>query len=363
MIPQYKPWFVDLNLDINRYLEGGGFLTEYEKTAEFSEKIRSIVRADYCSILPNGTLTLYAALASLGVDQNHSVIIPNYTMAASALAPAALGCNLIFADIEPTTLCIDFDDIKKKFQSNTKAVIFVNSGGRYPSYSIHDLKDWLNVRGAFLIEDSAQGLGSFYPCGAHVGTVGDLGSYSFSMPKIITTGQGGALVTNNPELAGFIQRFKDFGRSSAGIDKHETLGLNLKFTDLQAVVGLNQIKTLAQRIKLKKDNFKYLKDNIKNPNVQLLDFDLEYTTPWFYEIKTDNPFKLQNYLSSRQIGSRVVYPELNKQPCFQYLTCNKESLEASSDISKHGLWLPSYPQLTQDNLDYTIASINSYRID
>ena len=109
-------------------------------------------------------------------------------------------------------------------------------------------------RGIHLIEDAAQSLGSRYK-GKHLGTFGQVGSLSFSAPKIITTGQGGALVTDDPQLADRIRKIKDFGRQKSGVDHHETMGFNFKFTDLQAVIGIAQMKKLDWRVARKKEMF------------------------------------------------------------------------------------------------------------
>ena len=111
----------------------------------------------------------------------------------------------------------------------------------------------------YLIEDSAQALGSFYPNGKHMGTVGIAGSISFSMPKLITTGQGGAVLSNSDELLTKLRQYRDFGRSKGGgTDEHSAIGLNMKFTDLQAILGRSQLSRISRIIKTKKDNFNYL---------------------------------------------------------------------------------------------------------
>ena len=123
--------------------------------------------------------------------------------------------------------------------------MIVSANGRYPR---EDLEEYINLskeNGLILIEDAAQSLGSIYPDGSHIGSKGSVGSFSFSMPKIITTGQGGALVTNDDEIAKKIRKLKDFGRSKGGLDVHDSIGFNSKFTEMQAVIGIEQMKKLS----------------------------------------------------------------------------------------------------------------------
>ena len=140
----------------------------------------------------------------------------------------------------------------------------MNANGRYPSYKIDQLVKLCTLKNIYLIEDSAQALGSYYPDGRHMGTAGIAGSISFSMPKIITTGQGGAVISNNQHLIEEIRRYKNFGRkNSGGLDIHETIGLNMKFTDLQATLGISQLERINETIKTKKNNFKILEQLTK----------------------------------------------------------------------------------------------------
>ena len=200
---QYEPEITQEDIDaINDYLLSGGFITEFRKTDLFEKKISEFIKCDETIMLPNGTLTLFSILKALGIKQNSKVIVPNYTMAATAFSVIETGAEIIFCDIEWPSLCLSIDALEETIDRNENidAIMFMNANGRFPSYKIDELVKLCIKKNIYLIEDSAQALGSFYPDGRHMGTVGTAGSISFSMPKIITTGQGGAVISNNQHL-------------------------------------------------------------------------------------------------------------------------------------------------------------------
>lgn len=158
------------------------------------------------------------------------MIVPDYTMIATANAVVLAGAVPVFVDVAPTNLCLDLDLVEAAITPRTKAIMFVSLNGRAP-----DMQRAVAIaekHGIYLVEDAAQSLGSHWG-EKHLGTWGCIGSFSFSAPKIITTGQGGALVTDSDVLAERIRRVRDFGRAQSGVDFHETIGYNFKFTDLQ----------------------------------------------------------------------------------------------------------------------------------
>lgn len=271
-----------------------------------------------------------------------------------------LGAKPIFVDVEPETLCIDYDEILKKITSKTKAIILVSSNGRYPKKSIDSFISLSEEKGIPLIEDAAQSLGSFYPNGKHIGTEGIIGSFSFSSPKIISTGQGGALVTNDDILAKKIRKLKDFGRTTGGNDIHDEIGFNFKFTELQACVGIEQMKKLDQRIVRKKDIWSLYQKNLSDlKEVKLFSHNLKYTTPWFIDAMVEKRESLIEYLKSKNIGSRIMYPPLNQQKAYN----QKISLPNSELVGKKGLWFPSSVQLTNEEVDYISDQIKNFYID
>ncbi len=231
------------------YLRSGGWLTEFKKTAEFEQMIAEYTGSQFCCAVSNGTVSLAIALWAAGVGKGDEVLVPNFTMIATPNAVALVGARPVLVDVEPRTLCMDLDCSVKAITNKTKAIILVSSNGRAPNMAAY--QNFCKKYDLFFLEDAAQSLGSFQN-GKHIGVFGDAGSFSFSSPKIITTGQGGALVTNNEVLYHKIKKIKDFGREKGGTDWHDILGFNFKFTDLQAVIGIEQMKKLPARVQRNK---------------------------------------------------------------------------------------------------------------
>jgi perosamine synthetase len=198
-----------------------------------------------------------------------------------------------------------------------------------------------------IVEDAAQSLGS-RSAGKHLGTFGDVGSFSFSAPKVITTGQGGALITDSEDLMEKIRRIKDFGRSRGGIDEHEVIGFNFKFTDLQAVVGIEQMKKLEWRVDRKKEIFALYRDELAGVRqVEFIETDLDDTSPWFIDVLVPEREDLRSFLKSKGIGSRPFYPPIHRQAAYAI----EGNYPVSEEVSAHGLWLPSSSSLRDEDVD------------
>lgn len=341
---------------VNEYMASGAWITEHVKTKQFAAMVAEYTGAKYGFILSNGTVTLTTALWACGVEKGDEVLVPDYTMVASANAAILMGCEIRFVDIRRENLCMDFDLMVKSITRRTKAVILVTINGRYPE-NIESFVEYCKQNGIALIEDAAQSLGSFYK-GKHLGTFGDVGSFSFSMPKIITTGQGGALVTNNADIAERIQKLRDFGRERPGADHYLTQGWNFKFTDLQAVIGIEQMKKVPRRVERKKQIGKLYEKYLREiSGIELIPTNYENTAPWFYEVLIEDRLGLKSYLKDKGIGTREFYPALHTEPVFAR---KNEHFPIAESIAKKGLWLPSAVQLTDNQVKYICENIKTY---
>ncbi len=342
---------------ISEYMDEGGFLTEFSRTSEFEDRIAKYVDAKHCIVVNNGTVSLTLAALAAGIGYGDEIIVPNYTMIATPNALKMIGAKPVFVDVEPDTLCLDINLVKRAITNRTKGIFFVSANGRYPISGISNFEVLAKEANLILIEDAAQSLGSFYPDGRHIGTVGMIGSFSFSAPKIISTGQGGALVTNNDEIAHRLRRLKDFGRSSGGNDIHDSVGYNFKFTELQACVGNEQMKKLPARVIRKKQIWERYKNNLEDiPELVLFNHQLQHTTPWFIDAKLNKRDELFEYLLKKGIGTRKMYPPINSQLAYSF----SGSFPVSKEIGNTGIWFPSYIQLTDAEIDYICEQIHNF---
>ncbi len=358
-INQMEPWLgPEEKQALIEYLDSGAWLTEFKRTREFERMIADYVGSKYASVVSNGTVSLMIALMALDIKGRDEVIVPDYTMIASANAVVLAGAKVVLVDIDPQTLCLDLNLVEKAITPRTKAIMFVTINGRCPDMDrVVALAAKYNL---VIVEDAAQSLGSRFK-GRHLGTFGKVGSFSFSVPKVITTGQGGALITDDESLFGRIARIKDFGRPKGGIDYHEIMGLNAKFTDIQAVIGIEQMKKLAWRVERKKEMYRLYRSLLAEvKQVEFIPTNLADCSPWFIDLLVKGEGERDNllkFLNEREIGTRPFYPAIHTQPPYAR---TRGDFPGSTDVSKRGLWLPSSSFLTDEDIARVCAEIKSY---
>jgi perosamine synthetase len=208
--------------------------------------------------------------------------------------------------------------------------------------------------GLIFLEDSAQSLGSQYPDGRHQGTSALAGSFSFSAPKVISTGQGGAVITSDDAMADRLRRLKDFGRSGGGNDVHDSVGYNFKFTEMQAVIGNEQMKKLPWRVGRKKEILRQYREHLAGlSEIRFFEQDLSCTTPWFIDVLAEKREELARFLKEAGIGSRTMYPPINKQEAYRV----PGEHPVSELVGRKGLWLPSASQLADEQITRICESI------
>ncbi len=361
-IPQYAPTISEEDINaVNNYMKSGGFITEFQQSRKFETHLTQYCECEHAILFPNGTLTMYAIIKCLNLKDTDKILVPNFTMAATAFAPLEANCNIRFVDIEYPQLTINLEIIKRELNKdpNIKVIMLVSANGREPSCGVEEILNFCKSQDLYLIEDAAQGLGSKYKNGKPVGSLSFASSISFSMPKIITTGQGGVVLTNNKDFEKKLRSFRDFGRIESGNDIHNNIGLNLKFTDLQASLGISQLSQIDQKVKSKKDIYKIYKSNIKSDFVEVIS-NPENVTPWFIEILSKYRDELKSYLANFKIGTRVMYPPLNKQNAFNSHPQHNQSFPISEMIGESGLWLPSFAHLSTEEIKFIISKINKF---
>lgn len=357
-IPQMEPWFgTEEKEALNQYMDENGWLTEFKRTAEFEQRIAEYTGAKHCIVVNNGTISLTLMALAAGIKSGDEVIVPNYTMIATPNSIKMFGATPVFVDVEYDTLCMDLVSARNAITPKTKAIFFVNANGRYPKSGIEAFQSLCDEHNLVLLEDAAQSLGSWFQNGKHQGTFGLAGSFSFSAPKVISTGQGGAVVTNDDDMAKKLKRLKDFGRSGGGNDIHDSIGYNFKFTEMQAVIGNEQMKKLPWRIDRKKDILRlYQKLLASVTDIHFFDQDLTCTTPWFIDVLADNREELAKFLKTEGIGTRTMYPPINKQNA--YLINGEHPV--SNLVGEKGLWLPSASQLTDEQIRLICNKIHQF---
>lgn len=358
-IVQTRPSFDGSEADAcyNYFKDGDPFLTEFKKTEELETHLKSRIGAKHCFMVPSGTSAIITGLVALDIKPGDEVIVPNYTMVATMNAVRLIGAVPILVDVDSETFTMNLDAVRKSVNEKTKAVIHVSLNNR--SCGLKSIVDFCKGRRIYLLEDAAQSLGCTLD-GKHYGSFGDVGCFSLSTPKIITTGQGGFIITDNDDIAAKILRIKNFGRRSGGIEEYDSFGVNFKFTDIQAVIGLAQLSKIDYRIKhLRSIFYEYYQELSVCRNVKILPPQNEEWFPWFVEVLTNHRSHVIKFLDRHNIQTRITYPTLSS------ISKYSGEFPNADYVSSKGIFLPTHMLLHLHDVRFicNIIRIIDYSID
>jgi perosamine synthetase len=332
---------------------------------EFEEAFAKYCNCKYGVATNSGTTALHLALATLNIKPGDEVIIPTFTMIATANAVTYTGAKPVLVDADENTWNLDTSKIEDKINEHTKAIIVVHTYGHPADMDpIIELAEKYNL---YVIEDAAEAHGAEYK-GKRVGSIGDIGCFSFYANKIITTGEGGMVVTNNEELAEKARwlRAHAFGRYGKHF-YHEALGFGYRMSGLQAALGLAQLERIDEFISIRRNNAKLY-------NSLLSELGEKITLPpeapwaknvyWMYSILIEDNFgmsrdELMKRLEYEGIETRTFFYPIHVQPIYakQY---QGESFPVANELSRKGINLPSGNNLTADEIEYVCECIKKY---
>lgn len=335
------------------------FVNDGEVTAEFERRIARLLGCRHVVAVTSGTCALFAALKALDVGPGDEVVVPDATFIATANAVAMTGATAVLADIDAATLTLSPDAFARAITPRTKAVIPVHVSGRAA-----DMDSILRIageRGIEVVEDAAEAFMSKRG-GRHLGTIGRMGCFSFSPLKVITTGQGGAVVTDDDGLHDRLRELKDQGRlvRSTGVDAViPRVGYNFKLTNLQAALGLGQLDDLDWRMqqmrRLYRGYVKGLKglNGVTFPGFRIEDGEL----PLWTDVLAERRDELDAFLAGRGIDCRRFWYPLHTQP--YYRAADSGFPNATRAMAK-ALWLPAAFGLGDDDVAYVCESIRAF---
>ena len=235
--------------------------------------------ADYCGVrfglaCSSGTSALHLALMALEIGFGDEVIVPDFTLIADANMVILTGARPVFVDVDPQTWCLDTEQLKAKITSKTKAIIAVHMFG-HPC-DMEAIRRVAGDRGLFVIEDAAQAHGSEYR-GKMAGSLGDVACFSFYASKTLTTGEGGMVLTDRPEIAEKVALLRSHGfEGSDRVYVHRVFGCNYRLTNLQAAIGLAQCERVAEKVETKRRIFETYRQELRD--FEPLTFQV--TRPW-----------------------------------------------------------------------------------
>lgn len=324
------------------------------KLKEFQEKMAKLFGVKHALGVCNGTQALYVGLLALGVGPGDEVIVPDFTFIASANAVFWTGAKPVFVDVNKT-FNIDPQKIEAAITKRTKAIMPVHIYGQ--AADMPAVMKIARKHKLLVIEDAAQGVGVSFQ-GKSVGSFGDISCLSFYADKILTTGEGGMILTNSDELAKKAVILLNQGRTGRGWYIHDYMGYNFRMTDLQAGVGLGQLKKLPQLIRRRKNVTKlYHKYLSKIAGIEFPFIDKRgINLPFRITILVKDPQALLEFLDRNGVkANRSFYP-IHLQPCYKI----KGNFPNSVFGYEHLLRLPSAVTLPEKDIRYVCKKIKEF---
>jgi perosamine synthetase len=307
-------------------------------------------------------MALFIALKSLGVGPGDEVIVPNFTFIASANAVLLAGATPVLCEVKEDTFCLDVARAESLVSNRTKAIMPVHLYGQAADMTaVMSFADRHNLR---VIEDAAEAIGVRFQ-GQHAGTFGDIGILSYYGNKTVTCGEGGMVLTNNDDLSKAAYRLKNYGRDQRGTFVHESIGFNFSFTDLQAAIGVAQMKKLPAMIEKKRA----IRDRYVAELADCWHIKPVHTDPrcepvfWFTSFLCDDPASLSAFLREREIQTRRFFYPLHMQPCYKdgsAVLGLDQDLSISEAIFSRGISLPSSCTLSSEEQSYVIRQIRAF---
>jgi len=377
--PQYLSLKKELDEAILRVAESQYFILgpEVEKMEkEFCEYLK----CKHAIGVSSGTDALLLALMAIDIKPGDEVIVPTYSFFATAGVVSRLNAVPVLTDIDPVTFNIDPEDVKKKITSKTKAIIPVHLYGQ--SADMEPIMKIAKEKNIFVIEDAAQAIGTQYKYGKYVGTIGDIGCFSFFPSKNLGGyGDGGLVTTNNDDLA-YMLRIK---RVHGGEQKyyHKVIGGNFRIDALQAAVLRVKLPHLDKWSEKRRKNADYYSElfikaglsggpgkiNYDEKNKVLLPMPVyknlsnvkNYHIYNQYIIRIQKRDELKKFLTENEIGNEIYYPvPFHMQECFANLNHKIGDFPESEKASNTSLALPVYPELTKEQQEFVVQKIKEF---
>ncbi|HEY7162606.1 MAG TPA: DegT/DnrJ/EryC1/StrS family aminotransferase [Acidobacteriota bacterium] len=333
--------------------------------------------ADYCGrqfgiAVSNGSAALQLAILALDLKPGDEVILPTFTIISCATAIVYSGAIPVLVDSDPKTWCMDVDQVRDRINSRTKAIMPVHIYGH--PVDMDPLLEIAKQNGLAIIEDAAEAHGAQYLSKRtgtarwiRCGSFGEMSCFSFYANKLITTGEGGMIVTDDPLLAEKLRSFSNLCFQPARRFYHESMGFNYRLTNLQAALGLSQIQRMEEIIQKKRAIAAAYNERLKDIAELQLPSEENWARSvyWMYGIVLSdstslNAAQFADALRKREIETRPFFLGMHEQPVFHRrgLFLN-EKYPVAERIARHGLYLPSGLGLQENQIDVICNTIHS----
>ena len=360
-IPVSEPTITEKEIEyVTKAVRSGWISSIGEYINRFEEEYARFNNTRYALTVSNGTTALHLALLAIGIKSGDEVIVPDLTFIATANVVVHCGATPVFADIERDTWCISPEDIKRKITSKTRAIIPVHLYG-HPA-DMDEIMRIAKEHNLYVIEDCAEAHGAEYK-GKKIGSIGDIGAFSFYGNKIITTGEGGMLTTNNPDLYERAKFLKDHAMSKDKRYFHPEVGYNYRMTNIQAALGLAQLERVDEIIEKKRKIFEWYREGLKDMRGIILNPEKEWARSVFWMVCLVNERfdessrdEFMKRLREKGVDTRPFF-----YPCSMMPMYKKDGFmnPVSYDIYKKGINLPSGYTLNKEDIELICREITT----
>lgn len=345
-IPVSKPCLGDTERALLLQCFDSGQLTLGPMVEEFERRFAHRVGAGFAVAVTSGTTALHLALAAAGIGPGDEVLVPDLTFVATANAVKYTGATPVLVDVDPFTWCIDVDAARRSLTPATRAIVPVHLYGRAADMgAIHALAVEF---GLVVIEDAAEGLGGTYD-GRPLGSLSNVGTFSFYGNKVMTTGEGGMVVTNSPTYRDALVHLRGQAVHPERRYYHSKIGFNYRMTDLQAAVGLGQLVHLDRILSVRRAIIDRYATRLRD----LGPFPCAHreAAPWLFTFQAPvmvNRDNIARRLAADGVDTRPVFIPMHRLPMFWK---DDGQFPNATLISSRGLSLPTYPELPLTEVD------------
>jgi dTDP-4-amino-4,6-dideoxygalactose transaminase len=363
MIPLFK---VNIPSNIGQKLQevfDTGLITEGIYSDEFEKNFNNFIEAKYTGLVNSGTSALTLAYIMSGVKPGTEVISTPMTCMATNEPINTLGAKIVWADIDPKTGNLDPEDVRRKITSKTKAIVGVHWAGM--PFDIQSINDIAKQHGIKVIEDAAHALGAKYK-GKTIGSHSDYVCFSFQAIKHLTTVDGGAITCNSEEEYTRLKKLRWFGldrkfKGSKWTQDITESGYKFHMNNINAAIGLEQLKTIQSVIDAHKQNHKYYDEHITNLKIKkMLQSPDSESSCWIYTVLTPDREHLQKYLLDKGIASDVVHVRNDTYSVFNDFRAPEGSLKGCDEFCSQHLNIPVGWWLADEEKKYIVDTINNY---
>lgn len=341
---------------VNDCLDKGLLSWRGEYVSRFERAFADLCEVDYAVACSSGTAALHLAMLAMDVKPGDDVFMPALTYVATANAARYMGANPVFCDVDPRTWTLDPADVEAKIKASRNPAVILPVHLYGVPADMSPLSDLADKYGLMVLEDAAGSHGSFYD-GSRTGSMGDIGIFSFFANKLLTTGEGGMVTTNDPTFAELCRLYRAQAQPEGKQFWHVAVGYNYRMTNLQAAIGLAQVENQHEHFARHQRVVDWYARTLKGSNLTLQEFPrCASPNQWLFTVLLPagvNRDKVGCAMHKAGVETRPIFPPLTWMPPYE-----QETPLVTADLATRGISLPTHAGLTDDDLELVVSALD-----